>query len=109
MRNAINRFVNISLFWTFCLLMGAGLVLKFRLADEYPYPSGTAILGLGWKDWAQLHFLLGMTMIFLVVIHLYMNRKWLLKIAAGFNRGILLGGLIIGLLLIGIPFFAPEL
>lgn len=108
MKNWINRVVNIGLYWASCLLAASGLVLKFRLADEYPYPRGTKILGLGWNDWALLHLSLGLTIVSLVVVHLIMNRQWILVVAASRRTWALLAGLALGLLLFLIPLLAQP-
>lgn len=108
MKNWINRAINIGLYWSTCLLIGSGLVMKYRLADEYPYPKGTRILGLGWADWAFLHLSVGLTVASLLAAHLVMNRRWIVAVAADRRFWALVAGLGIGLALMTGPLLAPR-
>lgn len=108
MKNWINRVINIGLYWAFCLLVGSGLVMKFRLADEYPYPKGARILGLGWSDWAFLHLMTGAGIATLLLAHLVMNRRWILVVAADRRYWALAVGLGLGLALLLGPLLAPK-
>lgn len=108
MKNWINRIINIGLYWSFCLLISSGLVMKYRLADEYPYPRGITILELGWTDWAFLHLVIGLTVASLIVAHLIMNRKWILIVAADRRAWALALGLVLGLVLLLGPMLAPR-
>lgn len=99
-QNWINRAVNIGLFWSFCLLASSGLVLKYRLGTEFYDPTGATIWGMDWKAWATLHLILGLLICSLIVIHLWMNRLWLWRVACRQRNWAILFGILLGLALL---------
>jgi hypothetical protein len=101
MKNTINRILNYALYILFCLMIGTGCVLHFRL----PPRSGRASM-LGWTrhEWGEIHTWIAYAFILLIVIHLVMHRVWLIKIASSRHAWKLWGGLLVGVLLIA--FFA---
>jgi hypothetical protein len=99
----INRAVNIGLYWTFCLLVSSGLVLEYRLGTEFLDPTGAAIWGMDWKAWSVLHLTLGITLSCLVLIHLWMNRKWIWIVATQRKNWALIIGLLLGMILLLAP------
>lgn len=99
----INRTVNTGLYWTFCLLVSSGLILEYRLGTEFLDPTGATIWGMDWKAWSILHQTLGLTLSGLVLVHLWMNRKWIWAVATRKKNWALLLGLAVGVLLLLAP------
>lgn len=99
----INRAVNTGLYWTFCLLVSSGLILEYRLGTEFVDPTGAAIWGMDWKAWSVLHLTLGITLSALVLIHLWMNRRWIWTVATQRKNWALGLGLLIGVILLLAP------
>jgi hypothetical protein len=70
-RNDIVPFSNAVLFIVFCLLAGTGLALAFRLED-----GGATLLGVTKRDWAKVHAITALSVLSLVVFHLWANWPW---------------------------------
>lgn len=99
----INRTVNTGLFWTFCLLVSSGLILEYRLGTEFLDPTGATIWGMDWKAWSILHQTLGFILCALIMLHLWMNRRWIWAVATARQNWAILIGIAIGLALLLIP------
>lgn len=70
-------FSNALLYFATCVIVGTGLLLELRMDDE---EGAIRILGMERDDWGEIHF--GSAFIFsvLVVMHLYLNRIWIMVI-----------------------------
>lgn len=78
-RSISKKVVDLTLYWVFCALAGTGLLLAYRL----PHGAGAVtFLGHGLHDWGVVHTWLAYAALCLLVIHLVLNREWLVKIAA---------------------------
>ena len=77
--NSLRRITDIVLFFSFCFLAGSGIMMKFSfikgMGPQY-------VFGLMKPEWCQLHLWAGAIMLLAVVIHLFLNRLWIEKIAA---------------------------
>jgi uncharacterized membrane protein len=105
MRNWAHRILNLSLYLVFCFMVGTGILLEYRLVPGSEGGHGLSALGMGRHDWGDWHFWLGASFVVLVILHLWLNRAWLHKIAAKMKWWRLWLGLIAGLIIIlGIAF-----
>jgi cell division protein FtsW (lipid II flippase) len=104
-RVAIKRLLDFAMYVCFCLLAGIGLLLHYRL----PHGAGrrAAILGLDRHEWGDVHFWLGVALMIGVVVHLFLNFDWLVKIAARRRWIPLVAGLALGIALLVAPLLAP--
>jgi hypothetical protein len=107
-KNALSRGLNGLMFLGGCFLAGSGWLLDERL----PRGRGEGgvrptLLGLGRHDWGEWHAWVGYTMAGLVVVHLALHRRWLVKIAAAQKPWRLAAGLAAGLAVAGFFLFAP--
>lgn len=71
----LDRAVNLALLWSAALLVGSGLVLKYRVG--YDSPRGARVWGLDGHGWGSLHWTLALAVIALASIHILRHRKWL--------------------------------
>ncbi|MBC2600617.1 DUF4405 domain-containing protein [Puniceicoccus vermicola] len=101
------RILNLVLYWAACVMVGTGLLLKFRFPHGHGQGRGrVSILGLSHHDWTEVHLWTGYIFIILILLHLWLARKWLLGIAAKRKTwpvaaGMVFGGVIIlGLLVL---------
>lgn len=101
--------LNLLLYLNFCVLVGVGLLLYFKL------PPGRGLghreaLGFTRHDWGDFHAWTSFAFIALIVAHLVLHWKWLATIAAKRRptwlwAGVLAGvAIIVGFLLIPISF-----
>lgn len=100
MRNLLHRIWNLALYLSFCGMTGTGLVLVFKLPPGSRGGIGGVLLGLSRHDWGAIHFWISNLFIALVCIHLFMNWRWLAKIAAGKRPWRLWAGLAVGIIII---------
>jgi hypothetical protein len=71
-RKDILPFSNAVLYIVFCLLASTGLALEFRLED-----ASDRMLGLAKRDWARVHSITALSVLSLVVFHLWTNWPWI--------------------------------
>ncbi len=107
-KNPVARVLNGLLFLSGCFLAGSG----WLLAERLPHGRGTGggrvtLLGLNRHDWAEWHTWVGYVMVALVVVHLAMHWRWLVKIAASQKPWRLAVGLLAGVVVAGVFLFAP--
>jgi len=95
----IHRVLNLGLYLVFCFMVGTGLLLEYRLIPGGEGGHGLTALGLSRHEWGDWHFWLGVTFLIFVILHLWMNRAWLVKIAARSKNWPLVAGLIAGIIL----------
>jgi len=70
-----DRAVNLALLWSAALLIGSGLVLKYRVG--FTSSRNARVWGLDGHGWGSLHWMLGLTVIGLASLHILRHRKWL--------------------------------
>jgi len=78
-----DRCIDLALLWSLALLAGSGLVLAYRLGNEYATPSGATIWGMDWRAWADLHRLMGFVLLGLISMHLTRKWRWGWQVACG--------------------------
>lgn len=93
----VNRVLNFGLYMLFSMMVGTGLVLAFRLP---PRSGGLSLLGLTRHEWGGVHQWISYGFIFLVTVHLFVHRAWLMKVASKSHGWRLWGGLSMGVLIV---------
>jgi hypothetical protein len=106
--NAVARVLNGLMFLSGCFLAGTGWLMDERL----PRGRGEGgvrptFLRMSRHDWGEVHAWMGYAMVVLVVVHLALHWRWLVKIAAAQKPWRLAAGLAAGLAVAGFFLFAP--
>lgn len=107
MKTHIRRILNLLLYLSLCLLTGTGLLLVFRLVPGSRGGRGLKMLGWGRHDWGEIHEWASYFFLLLIVVHLSINRQWLIKVAASGHKAWLVAGLLTGALIIAFFFVLP--
>jgi hypothetical protein len=63
---------NAVLYLAFCVLGATGLAMAFRLDD-----AGATLLGVAKREWARVHTVAALSVVSLVMLHLWVNWAWL--------------------------------
>ena len=105
MRITFRRILNLLLYLSFCVMVGTGLLMAYRLIPGSRGGQGLEVLGWNRHEWGALHTWVSYVFITLVAAHLAINWTWLTKVAAKghawhLGAGLLAGGLIIGTFLL---------
>ena len=98
MKNWINRILNLMLYLTLCVMVGTGLLIEYRLPPKNR--GRLTALGMDRHEWGDWHFWAALFFLILIVAHLGMNWKWMVRIAAGMNKWKLVMGFLAGLMII---------
>jgi len=101
------KIVDLTLYLVFCALAGTGLLLAYRL----PPGRGAGhilFLGHGRHSWGEVHTWLAYAAIIVGIIHLLLNRQWLVKVAASKRPWRLGLGIVTGLLIVSVFLFVPT-
>ncbi len=96
MKSWIKRVLNLLLWFSFSLMVGTGLLIAFHLPPGSRGGRGLRVLDWGRHDWGDLHLWVSYVFVGLVVIHLILSWKWLIKVAAKKKAWMILGGLAAG-------------
>ncbi len=107
MKNFRMRVLNYLLYLAFCLMVGTGLLLAYRLPPGSRGGRGLRFFDLDRHTWGDIHLWISFAAMVLVVLHLVLNWNWVRKIAVSRRVWMLLGSLGFGLALIAIFLFAP--
>jgi hypothetical protein len=97
MKNPIHRALNLSLYIAFCLMLGTGVIMEYRLP---PGSGRMSVLGLTRHQWGDWHYYIALAFLLLVFWHLWMNRIWLHKIAGRMKSWRVVLGLFAGVALV---------
>jgi hypothetical protein len=89
------------LYLVFCVLAATGLAMAFRLDD-----SGATLLGMAKRDWASVHAIAALSVLSLVVLHLWVNWAWLRSVFARLKWSTALIA-VLGLAMLAIALLAP--
>lgn len=77
-----NFWVDIVTGVVFAAIVGTGILEKWVLPPGSRGGSGLVWLGEGRHFWADIHFWLGISMLALVVVHIWLHWSWVLKVWA---------------------------
>jgi hypothetical protein len=91
---------DLLLYLVACSIIGTGLLLAYRLPRGGPDVGYASFLGYHRHEWGDIHTWLAYGAIFLGVVHLVLNRQWLIKVAASKRIWRLIAGILGGLLII---------
>lgn len=94
------RVLNFTLYLVFCFMLGTGLLLTLRLVPGREGGKGLEVWGMSRHEWGDIHYAVSLVFLVLVVVHLWMERKWLAKVAAKGGTWKLVGGLSVGAVLV---------
>jgi hypothetical protein len=105
-RAAWKKRIDFILYLLFCLLAGTGFLLAYRFPHG-PSAGSLLFIGLDRHEWGDIHTWLAYAAIGVAALHLLLNRRWLVMVAA--SRGVwqLVTGIGTGLLIIGFFVLAP--
>jgi hypothetical protein len=92
---------NALLYLAFCLLAATGLAMTFRLDDR-----ARMLLGLDKRDWARVHAITALSVVSLVLLHLWVNWAWIRSMVKRLRWPTLLVALL-GLAMIALALLAP--
>lgn len=107
LRSWLFKIDNLVLYLAGCFLAGSGLMLTYRLLPGSRGGSGETVLGLSRHEWGDWHFYMGLVAIAATVLHLFLNWKWLTKVAGAMGIWRLIVGLALGGVLIAGPLLLP--
>lgn len=100
-RNDVGPLSNALLYLAFCLLAATGLAMTFRLDDR-----AHVLLGLDKRDWARVHAITALSVVSLVLLHLWVNWRWIKGMLVRLRWRTLAIGLV-GLAMIALALMAP--
>jgi hypothetical protein len=75
------KVIDLVLYVLFCAMVGTGMLLSYRLL----HGDGTSrplFLGFGRHEWGEIYTWIGFLSVALLVVHLFLNWQWLVKVAA---------------------------
>jgi hypothetical protein len=107
MKLALRRLLNLLLYLSFCVMVGTGLMMAYRLIPGSRGGQGLEILGWNRHQWGDLHRWVSYGFVALIVVHLALNWSWLVKCAAKGHAWRLASGLLAGAAIIGTLLFLP--
>lgn len=100
-RNDVGPLSNALLYLAFCLLAATGLAMTFRLDD-----GAQVLLGLDKRAWARVHAITALSVVSLVVLHLWVNWRWIRSMLARLRWPTLVIALV-GLAMLAAALLAP--
>lgn len=104
---ALPRFLNLTLWFNTCAMIGTGLLLAFRLPPGSQGGRGLRAWGIDRHEWGDIHTWLGYVFVVFLLLHLALHWRWLWSVAARKRPWPILAGLGAGLLLALILVFQP--
>jgi hypothetical protein len=102
----LEKSANYLLYLISCLLVATGFILAYRLPPGRENREWT-LLGMGRHDWGDWHLYIGFAFIALILLHLYLVRKWLIRVAVKRSGWLLLLSLGVGIALIVFALLTP--
>lgn len=88
-------------------MAATGLLLAYRLPLGSRGGRDLLFLGLDRHGWGDIHLWLSFAFLFMAIVHLVLNWKWLQKVAASAGSWQLIAGLGFGLAVIAFFLFVP--
>ncbi len=107
MKLTIRRLLNLLLYLSFCVMIGTGLMMAYRLVPGSRGGRGLEVLGWNRHQWGDLHTWVAYLFVILILVHLALNWTWLVKCAAKGRAWRLAAGLLAGAAIIGAFLFLP--
>jgi hypothetical protein len=97
---SVSRLLNLALYLGFCLLLGTGLLLAFRLPHGGSAAPITRFLGYPLHFWAQAHLWTSYAIVLLLLAHLTLHWRWLTTVAGSGRTRRLVAGLLLGMAIV---------
>jgi mono/diheme cytochrome c family protein len=107
MKLAIRRLLNLLLYLSFCVMIGTGLLMAYRLVPGSLGGQGLEVLRWDRHQWGDLHRWISYLFVALMLVHLALNWNWLVKCAAKGHPWRLGAGLLAGAAIVGTLLFLP--
>jgi mono/diheme cytochrome c family protein len=107
MKIPFRRILNLLLYLSFCVMVGTGLLIAYRLIPGSRGGQGLEVLGWSRHEWGALHTWVSYVFIALVAAHLAVNWTWLTKVAAKGHGWRLGAGLLAGAAIVGAFLLLP--
>ena len=107
MKLLFRRVLNLFLYLSFCVMIGTGLLMAYRLVPGSRGGQGLEMLGWNRHEWGDLHTWISYLFVALVVAHLAMSWTWLVKCAARGHAWRLAAGLLAGAAIIATLLLLP--
>ena len=85
-RNLVNLVVDIVLLLLFAAISSLGFIMKYIMPSGYAIRQGGAksyasdIFGMGRHEWGEIHWVLSVTFIILLIIHIILHWKMIVGI-----------------------------
>ena len=98
----IDRAVNLAMLWNGSMLAGTGLAMEYRLNH------GATLWGMGWQAWGDIHFYLGLTMLFLISLHFFRHRRWWWSVLCQKRSWAFILAALVALILLFGPLLSPD-
>ena len=103
--NIIRRINDFVLYMCFCFLTGTGLMMKLSFVKGM---GRQTVLSLSKHDWEECHMYVGILMFIAMLLHLILNRIWILKVGSANKKWVAITAIAIGIILIGVLIFTPT-
>ncbi len=103
--NIIRRINDFLLYICFCFLAGTGLMMKLSFVKGL---GKQTVLGLSKHDWETWHLYVGVLMLVAVILHLVLNRIWILKVGSANKKWIAIMAFVVGAILFAVLVFSPT-
>ncbi|MBR6388920.1 MAG: DUF4405 domain-containing protein [Opitutales bacterium] len=96
MKIALRRIADLTLYFSFCFLLGSGLMMKYSFVKGM---RGLEIFGLGKPQWCDLHFCASILMLAALILHLALNAAWIHKVGAFSKKWLAIFIIVLGIAL----------
>ena len=104
MKTSLRRIADFTLYFSFCFLLGSGLLMKFSFARGL---GPQAALGLSKPEWCDLHLIAGAVMLCSAILHLALNSQWIYKVGAFGKKRLAIFIIALGIILALFLAFCP--
>lgn len=99
LKNPLLRITNLALYLSFCVLIGTGALLTWKLVPGSRGGHGLRVLDMNRHEWGDIHFWAGIVCLVATIAHMALNWAWLKKIASSGHFWRLGAGLGLGLII----------
>lgn len=104
MKTSLRRIADIALYFSFCFLLGSGILMKFSFVKGL---GPQTALGISKPEWCDLHMIAGAAMLCAVILHLALNAKWICNIGAFGKKRLAIFIISLGIILTLLLAFCP--
>ena len=116
-KSPIHRVLNLGLYLLGSFMVGTGVIMWVRLPPgsaraggggfrggrgALESPGAREVMGLTRHEWGDLHLYAGLALVAMALVHLWLNRVWLAKIAASNHAWRVWAGLAAGVAIVAV-------